>query len=153
MDKEAYIRATINSVLRTIASLRDFPETLVEQPLTIDGTLTAFTIPLAADFRKVAYLRPSNVFAFLKEITPRRAMINGKEVVNCFYRSGTNLVVRLQVAHMTTSLAYGYYAHPATLIGDTQSNWVLDNYQDLVIDLLAAKVLRVTGPLFAFRKW
>jgi len=145
MDKEAYIRATVNSIIRSIASLRDFPETLVEAPVTVSGTATAYIIPLAADFRKVAYLRPSNVFAFLTEITPKRAMLNGREVVNCFYRSGNNLVVRIQVAHMTTILAYGYYAHPAALVGDGETNWVLDNYQDVIIDLLSAKVLRVTG--------
>jgi len=145
VDKESYIRATANSIIRSIASLRDFPETLVELPLTVSGTATAYLIPLATDFRKVAYLRPSNVFAFLTELNPKRAMLNGREVVNCFYRSGNNLVVRIQVAHITTTLAYGYYAHPATLVGDAETNWVLDNYQDVVIDLLAAKVFRITG--------
>jgi len=53
--------------------------------------------------------------------------------------------VNLENGHQTDTLVFGYYAHPAALTTDASTNWVVDNYQDVLIDLLCAKVFRVTG--------
>jgi len=144
-DKEVYMRAAIDSLVRMLAGIRDNPLSLVDAPQTVDPALLVHSIPAPADLREVAYIRPSLYNALLTRITPQKAFRNGVPVVNCYYRSGNNILVNLQQGHQVPLLQFGYYAHPAALSLDTDTNWVVQDYQDILIDLLSAKVLRVTG--------
>jgi len=144
-DKENYIRASVTSLVRMLAGLKDNPLSLVDAPQTVSNTILTHTIVAPADLREVAYIRPVPFNAFLTAINPRKAMHNGMPVVNCYYRQGNSIIVNLEQGHQTDTLVFGYYAHPPVLIADTDTNWVLDNYQDVLIDLLCAKVFRVTG--------
>jgi len=146
-DKETYARSSVTSLVRMLAGLRDHPLALVDAPQTVSKSLLLHTIVAPADLREVAYIRPTPFNAFLTRIDPRKAMHNGLPVVNCYYRRGTDIIVNLQQGHQTDTLVFGYYAHPTTLVADTDTNWVLDDYQDVLIDLLCAKVFRVTGDL------
>jgi len=144
-DKETYVRSTINSLVRMLAGLRDHPQSLVDAPQAVSNTLTLHTIVAPANMREVAYIRPTPYTAFLTEINPRKAMLRGQQVVNCYYRRGTDIIVNLQRGHETDTLVFGYYAHPTDLVADSDTNWVVADYQDVLIDLMAAKVFRITG--------
>jgi len=144
-DKEVYMRAAIDSLVRMLAGIRDNPISLVDAPQQVDPALLVHSIPVPADLREVAYIRPNLYNALLTRITPQKAFINGLPVTNCYYRSGNNIIVNLQQGHQVSTLLFGYYAHPAALVLDTDTNWVVQDYQDVLIDLLSAKVLRVTG--------
>jgi len=144
-DKETYIRATVTSIIRMIAGLKDEPLSLVDAPQTVSNTMLVHSIVAPTDLREIAYIRPSQYNAFLTKVNPRKTMLNGLPVVNCYYRQGSNIIINLQQGHQTSLLVFGYYAHPPVLVTDTDTNWVLDNYQDVIIDLLCAKVFRITG--------
>jgi len=144
-DKETYIRATVTSIIRMLAGLKDEPLSLVDAPQAVSNTLLVHSIVAPTDLREVAYIRPSQYNAFLTKVNPRKTMLHGMPVVNCYYRQGSNIIINLQQGHQTSLLVFGYYAHPSVLLNDMATNWVLDNYQDVVIDLLSAKVFRITG--------
>jgi len=144
-DKESYVNATVNPVIRSIAAIKDMPADLVETTETVSNTLVVHNINVPLDMRKVAYLRPQPFTKLLTLITPQRAIYDEKEMVNCYYRSGNILVIRLQTGFETTSISFGYYSFPATVSARTDTNWVITDYGDIVIDMLASKVLRVTG--------
>jgi len=150
-DKETYIRASVTSLIRMLAGLKDHDISLVDAPQTVSNTLTLHTIVTPLDLREVAYIRPVPFQAFLTKINPRKTMLNGQQVVNCYYRRGTDIIVNLQLGHETDTLVFGYFAHPPALTLDTDTNWILDSYQDVLIDLLAAKVFRVTGDITSAR--
>jgi len=144
-DKELYIRSAINPLIRMIAALKDFPITLVDAPQAVSNTTTIHVIPLPANFRAMAYIRPASRAIFLTPIVASRALQGGVEVVNSYYQRGTDIIVRLQAGYETTELAFGYYAHPALLTLDADTNWIIDTYGDVLSDLLSAKVFRITG--------
>lgn len=145
VDKTAYIQQAVNPVVQAIASIKDFPITLTEIKYPVSNTVSVHTLQLPTDYRKTSYLRPAPWAKLLTPIIPRNGISQGQEVVDSYYESGTSLVVNLAPHHMTTEFAFGYYAHPAPLTQDTDTNWVLDTYGDVVIDMLIAKVLRITG--------
>jgi len=146
-DKETYVRSTVNSLVRMLAGIKDHPLSLVDAPQTVSISSLVHTIVAPADLREVAYIRPTPHNRFLDKINPRKTMINGLPVANCYYRRGTDIIVNLQQGYETDTLVFGYYAHPSALSLDTDTNWVLDDYDDVLIDLLCAKVFRVTGDI------
>jgi len=128
-----------------LAGIKDNPLSLVDAPQTVSKAVLVHTLTAPTDLREIAYLRPVPYNAFLTAINPRKAMHNGLPVVNCYYRQGNSIIINLEQGHQTDTLVFGYYAHPPILIADTDTNWVLEAYQDVLIDLLCAKVFRVTG--------
>lgn len=147
-DKENYIRGSVSAIIRMVASLKDDPLTLVDEPQTVSISTLVHTVDLtslAKSFRRIAYIRSTASARFLTNIHPLRAMQDGMPVVNCFYQRGTDLIINLAQGNESTTLVFGYYAHPETLTNDAATNWVLDDYQDVVMDFMIAKVLRLAG--------
>ena len=144
-DKEAYISARVNAVCRKIASLQDSFHDLSETVEVVDGTATVLNLALPSDFRKVAYLRPLPYAKFLDPMTPNQGIMNGKELTNSYYISGSTIIIRLRNGYQTSSLARGYYLYPTTLVLPTDTNWVTDTYGDLIVDMICAMVYRATG--------
>lgn len=144
-DKQAYAERVTNALCKQIAQLLDNPLDLQEEQLAVDGTATIHNIQLQPDFLKVAYLRPLPHNILLQPITPNEGILDGRELVNVYYRSQNILIVRLGAYYKTDTLAYGWYKAPTALVAGTDSNWITTDYPDLLINLLAARIFTITG--------
>jgi len=145
-DKETYITGAINPTIKRIAGLQNSFRDLDEAFEVTDITQTVLNLTLPSNFRKVAYLRPTPYMKLLDPITPDKVVVAGKELTNCYYISGSTVIIRLRNGFQTASLARGYYVHPPVLDATTvPTNWVTDEYEDLIVDILCAKVFMLTG--------
>jgi hypothetical protein len=145
-DKEPYVTAAINPTIRRLAGLQNSYNDLFEGLEPVDKTQLVLNLTLPADFRKVAYLRPTPFMKMLDPVTPDKVVVAGKELTNCYYISGKTIIIRLRQGFQTTQLARGYYLHPPMLdISSVTTNWVTDSYEDLIVDILCAKVFMLTG--------
>lgn len=147
-DKEAYIQTIVNPLVRFLAGLQDSYRDLSEATETVaavDANNLIYNMVLPASFRKVGYLRPMPFTKLLDPVTPDKSILSGKEMTNCYYISADTIIIRLRLGFETTSMARGYYLYPTTLVAMTDANWITDLYGDLLIDMCAAKVFRMTG--------
>jgi len=152
-DRETYLRAQINSVLRYLHSQFNFPQDLVESQETVSITSTVINLAVPALMRKVAYLRPLPYNKLLDFVPPSR-IINATqkaELTNCYYISGSTFIIRLRNGYQTDTIAFGRYEYPTFPVADTDATWSMGDFDSLIIDILSAKIFRVTGDINSAR--
>lgn len=146
-DRELYVRSQVNGVLRRIHGLHDFYQDLVEERIAVSPSASVINITKPVNFRAVAYLRPLPYNKLLDFVPPSR-IINAsqsQELTNCYYLSGNTILARLRNGYQTSTIAFGHYDYPVMPVADTDSTWSMVDFDMLITEILAAKLLRVTG--------
>lgn len=161
-DKEGLVRQKINAVIRSISLSGTYWRDLVEEVLSdhsdFDTSVNIQTLALPARFRKPAYIErdlssinPSTGFLESRQthgtaynlVNPRTTRREGREIRNAYYMSGTNLLLRQEVAG--ESVIWGYYVYPDLLRNPSDSNWITELMPHLVIDWASQFVLSSLG--------
>lgn len=146
-DKIPDIKAAINRSIGLFA-VKGWSHDLVELTHNINATEYAqsFAINAApfARFRKIKYIRPTGYRIYLTFRDPSRIFQpNGHECLDSWYRSGINIVFKL--SKLQPTLEIGYYQYHATLVGDTDTDWMLDEIWPALHDAVAADIFGQIG--------
>ena len=140
IDKQTYLLGIIDSVCRSITSRVLPAEALVEESIAVDRASLIHNITLSDAFLTTEYLRPVPYNKLLRPIVPSKAVLQGGELVNVYYRAGNTLIVRLGSHYPTDTLAFGWYSQPPKLINGVDENWITLHYTELLIMQLALRV-------------
>lgn len=146
-DKEADVKVNINEAI-SVAALRNFSRDLIEFTLPIVATDYSQRIALTnptywTRFSRIKYIRPTGYRKSLTHRDPSKVWINGTETVDCWYHSGTGLIVRL--GRLQSTLEVGYYRYHATLTQDEGTDWMLDEMWPYVYNYAASKSFGAIG--------
>jgi len=161
-DKEGLIQQKINSVIRTISLSGTFWPDLVEEVLSdrtdFDASVNVQTIALPTRFRKPAYIerdlasinpstgrmesRMTHGLTY-NRVDPKSTKREGREIRNAYYLSGSNLLLRQEVAGEKVN--WGYYVYPARFDSPSDTNWIAELMPDLIIDWASQFVLSSLG--------
>jgi hypothetical protein len=144
--KQPLVQQKINATCQLISSSGRFPSDLWEETfsgaaLTADSTIQHIALPERT--RIAAYVQdPDHPEARISIVQPTYP-IEFPFQNNIAYAAGTTLHVKLETA--PTILNLGVYRTPAVLVADTDTNWILTDFFDLVTDFAAAYVLLLVG--------
>ena len=146
-DKREDIKGHINRTIGLFAASGTFAADLVELQHTINGTQFAqsFSIAIAPflRFRKMKYMRPTTWNKYLKWCDPERVFLMGCQQQNVWYRSGNNIIFNL--SSLSATLELGYYQYHASLVGDEDTDWMLDEMWPAVKDVAASYAFGTIG--------
>lgn len=145
---ESIIRRKITGAIKVIQSLAHFPQDLLEEvysgaALTADSYIQSLTLP--ARTRAVAYVQdPDRALedGTVIEIVDYTYVLNNPRKTDLAYRAGSVLQVKLE--EVPTSLKLGVYTYLPQLL-DTETNWVLTEFGEQVVDYAVAWVFRYIG--------
>jgi hypothetical protein len=140
-DKEAAVKGHINRAISFYVAFGTFAHDMVELPtFAIDGTLYAQSFAINASpftrFRKLKYIRPASYLDYLHWKDPATIFTGTCEQVDCWYRSGVNIVFKLSMLQPTVAL--GYYQYHAALVNPADTDWMLDEMWSAVHDMAAS---------------
>lgn len=138
-DKEEQIRSSLNRFIRKISNTGRYPQNLVEVTEPNNSNESIVTVALPDRFQAVDYVRPSGCKGNLNIIT------SGNYKVGDFgyYVVGSNLLIRHPYSE--NEIYIGWYVHPSTLTADIESNWILDSFENELIDMTAAYLQGTLG--------
>lgn len=161
-DKDRLARQKINSVIRAISMSGAYWPDLVEAVLSdhTDFSLTnnIHSLSLPTGFRKPAYIErdltainpstgrlESRMTSGLRynRVNPKSTKMEGREIRNAYYLSGSNILLRQEVAG--EKVIWGYYIFQPRLIAPADTNWITELMPDLVIDWASQFVLASLG--------
>lgn len=145
-DARARSLLGVNTIIADIVTNYDYDEDLVETTLdSPDPTSNYAVISLASlPVRKVFYLTANN--CQLKMVSPRQALDSvGCQMVNCFYISGSNLIIHASAAFPSVRL--GYYAAPSQVSETVEptTHWLIDKYPAVMLNGVVAATFQATG--------
>jgi len=146
-DKETDIKTNINEAI-SVAALRNFSRDLVEFTLPIVATDYSQRIDLTNEtywtrFSRIKYIRPTGYRKVLINRDPNTVWQNGIELVDCWYRSGTGIIIRL--SNLQSTLEIGYYQYHATLVNNSDTDWMLDEMWPYIYNYAVAKTFGGIG--------
>ena len=133
------IKGRVNSVVRKISGMGDFPQNLQELVDSNNANEGVVTIALPARFKGVSYVRPASCKRPLDFVSP--ATYETDEYG--YYVTGNNLLVKHP--HSEDDIYYGLYIHPANLVGDSDTNWILDSFEAIVVEMASAELQGILG--------
>lgn len=142
------IKQKINAAVRLISRSGYYPDDYAEYTYTapdVDATLYSQALELPERTRLVDYVidqdNPTEVSFSATSPGSIAQSYNGAK--NCYYRSNSRLIILQQ--KLTTTFGVGLYSYPATLVNDSDTNWIVDSCEDLIVDLTTAWVLLLIG--------
>jgi hypothetical protein len=144
-DRAALIKEKINAAVRFISSAGRFPQDLWEEVysgagLTVGAYVQHLTLPVRT--RQVAYIqdpaRPDRI-----DLREYAYILDRPSKVDVAYQAGNALHLRLKEVPSTINL--GVYRLPALLIDNADTNWIVQDMYDLVVDYATTWVLVVLG--------
>ena len=161
-DKEALARQKVNSVIRTISLSGTYWPDLVEEILSdhpdFKTNTNVQTLALPSRFRKPAYIerdlsainpstgrlesRMTHGLSY-NRVTPKTTKREGREIRNAYYMSGSNLLLRQEVAG--EKVIWGYYVYPPRMTAPDDTNWISELMPDLIIDWASQFLLASLG--------
>lgn len=138
-DKVNFIKTLVNSTVRQLSGMSRYPMNLTDMEEANNLNAMVVTIPLPARFQAVAYVRPSSCIENLEALAP-----DTYEVGHIgFYIAGNNLLIKL--SNNADTIYFGWYTHPAPLIDDDDTNWLLDAMQMTIQEMVAYKLMGMVG--------
>jgi len=147
-DRVDATNIAINQILRKLVGTSRFPQSLLENSYDPSeylaaGSTTILSVPLPERFNAVSYVKLKDECP-LESKWPNQA--EGRTMDKGYYVSGPNLLINSGWdGSSSTSLLIGWYQYPAKLVLDTDTNWALDRFEHLVIDLGASYTLTAIG--------
>jgi len=161
-DKDVLARQKINSIIRMISLSgtywRDLVEEILSEHTGFKITNNVHTLALPTGFRKPAYIErdltainpstgqlESRITTGLRynRVDPTSAKVEGREIRNAYYLSGSNLLLRQEVAG--ERVIWGWYTYQPRLVSPTDTNWITELMPDLVIDWASQFILASLG--------
>ena len=143
-DKEALIRRKINAACRLIQSAGTFPQDLYEASYSgasiADAYIQSLTLPDRA--RQIAYIQDPDRTDRILLRTVAWALDN-PDSYDIGYQAGS--VLQLRLTEKPTSINVGVYRYLEALSADADTNWVLTDMFELVVDYAATWVGIITG--------
>lgn len=151
-DKRNATRAQINLSIRRIAGTGNYPNNLLEQKFDGPFQDAVNTFPVIERFQAVGYVRA--IGAELGTTGVRSTLIDRLEAINPadiidsrrsfgHYISGENIIIKARATPET--ILIGWYQYPSNLSSDSETNWLLDRFEPIVIDMTATYLLSVAG--------
>lgn len=147
-DKVDSVRDGINAAIAFFAAA-NFDADRVELTHTIDSTLFAQSFDITTSpfvrFKVIDYIRPSGYSSYLKWRDPKKIFNNGSEMLDTYYRSGNNIVLKL--CRLQSTLEVGYFQYHARLEDtDTdEEDWIMDELTEAVSLYTRSRVMRDIG--------
>ena len=148
-DKAAATLRAINHRTRLLSAALDSPRDLQESEEDVSSLGATFSLPLTtfANFRKFCYIKPYNRKVYVESIEPTHIFL---KTPNCtveqrdrYYIAGSQ--VRVALRESTTKLQVGWFAYPALMTLDADTNWLLDADPYAVIEGAAAEIFKEIG--------
>jgi hypothetical protein len=140
------IKQKINAACRTISSSGRFPMDLWEESYTGAGLAANSTVQhlaLPARTRIVGYIQdPQQPEAHI-ELVDVKYPLEYPYKLNLGYQAGSTLHLRLE--NIPTKINLGLYRYPADLVNDADTNWIVTDMYELVVDYATAYVLTMLG--------
>ena len=145
------IKGRINAVVKFISMsgfyYPDLKEVIYGSGEGVNATIYTQSLTIPARFRKMEYVKyPSGVSAreYLRGYTSTHLAIEeAKYLSDVYYISGNTIKIRQGTK--TSSILLGYYDYPATLVVDTDTNWVLNYADQVVADQVTQFIMSATG--------
>ena len=161
-DKDSLARQKINDVLRAISMSGTYWPDLVEAVLSdhTDFSLVSNThsLSLPTGFRKPAYIErdltsinpstgrlESRMTHGLRynRVSPKSTKMEGREIRNAYYLSGSTILLRQEVAG--EKVIWGYYIFQPRLTAPADTNWITELMPGLIIDWASQFLLASLG--------
>ena len=139
VDKLELTQNRINATVRKFSGLGRFPRNLLEFTEPNNSNSGVVTISIPDRFQAVSYIRPASCSDNLSSINPQTSY----EGVFGYYVTGNNILVRHP--HNEDDLYYGLYIHPSILVKDADTNWILDTFFEIIVEMVSAKVQGILG--------
>jgi hypothetical protein len=145
-DKEAFIRRKVNAAIQVIQSSGAFPQDLYEVSysgagLTADSYSQSLALP--ARTRQVGYVMDADRPDARIDIWPVAYILDNPQINDVGYQAGNALQLRL--AEIPATIKLGAYQYLPALAADADTNWVLTDLFELVVDYTVAYVAAHTG--------
>ena len=143
-DRKDAVDISINQIVRKLAGTGRYNQALWEAVYTtsdylVSGSTTVASITLPVRFNGIAYVSHKEGCTF-HPIIPGE---DNADVPRQYYVSGANLLI--SPVDSTKDLLIGWYLYPTKMIDDSETNWVLDRMDHLVVDIGAAYVMTAIG--------
>lgn len=145
-DARARSLLAINSLITDIVTNADYAEDFVEvtldnpTPASVYGAISLAAFPL---LRKISYITARDIP--LARVTPRQALdARGCQLVNCYYQSGTNLIVHGQLEFSTIRMGY-YQTNEYLQDNDLNTHWLITKFPALILNGAIARTFAATG--------
>ena len=133
------IKGRVNSAIRKISGMGGFPQNLIEYVDPNNSNESPITIALPARFKGVSYVRPASCKRPLDFVNPATY-----ETDECgYYVTGNNLLVKHP--HIEDDIYYGLYIHPPNLVNDSDTNWILDSFEAIIVEMASAELQGILG--------
>lgn len=149
-QKLALAKSQINVAVRRISGSGNYPQALFETVHSGPFTDATNSFPLVERFQNVGYVRviQPDQTQVVDNASDRLEAISPVDVVNSkrsfgYYVSGEALIARALVIPET--ILIGWYRYPAKLEAEDDTNWVLDRFEYLVVELAVTHLLTVIG--------
>lgn len=146
-DARSRALISVNTVISRISNNADYPEDLIEVSLNNPTPeLNAITLPLVLpegypQIRKIEYVTMAD--RPLSAVKPRNALTSeGCALRGHYYRSGNSLI--LSVAQPGPLARIGYY-RATPMLTESDTHWLIEQQETLIIVGVAADVFKATG--------
>lgn len=147
-DKVAVVRDGINAAIAFFASA-NFDADRVELTHTVDSALFAQSFDISDSpfvrFKVIDYIRPTGYRTYLRFRDPKHVFNNGCEMLDVYYRSGNNIVIKL--CRLQSTLEIGYFQYHVRLADDDgeEEDWILEELTEAVSLYTRSRVMRDIG--------
>lgn len=146
-DKRQDVKDAINRAISFFTLGASFSQDMIEGTVAINATQYAQSISVTTYFprlRRFKYLKIPGQRGYINYIDPNKVFDrNGCEALNRWYRSGDNIVFKLNM--LSATLDYGYYMYPALLVATGDSHWMLDVTPTMIHDRVASEIFQGIG--------
>jgi hypothetical protein len=152
-DKETLVRTRINSAINLISKSGYFWRDIVENTITatdgVDVSALTQSITLSGVERKFIYVKSTTTTEKpITLISPERLVKNDcAGILPIAYVAGSTLHIKHE--ELATSFDLAYYTSPTPFeldgTDDANTNWILTQVPDLVVDLASAYILNIMG--------
>ena len=143
-DKVDLIKGSINRFVRKISNTGRYPRNLQEVTEANSNNENIVTVALPARFQAVQYVRPSGCKKNLEVISSH----NYRSTDYGYYVTGANLIIAHPFSE--NQIHIGWYIHPDTLVNEEDTNWILDAFENEIVDMVSAYIQGVMGNREAF---
>lgn len=146
-DKRSEIIDAINNAISYFSLGASFMQDLVEGTVNINGSQFAQSLVISTNFprfRRIKYLKRTGAKGYLKQADPLKVFDRyGCEQLDRWYRSGDNIVFKVQT--LSPTLEYGYFQYPDLLEDDADTHWMLDIVPMMIFNKACAEIFQSIG--------